>query len=90
MGKTIDVIKEKRTVSHDVKENIKVFNKLKKEILKSLESGQKTIPEIAKDVDSDIDVITYHVMTLIKYGSIIAGNLDDNDEFYYYELKKKK
>ncbi|MFH2143552.1 MAG: hypothetical protein ABIJ97_14090 [Bacteroidota bacterium] len=89
MGKTIDIIKEKRVASPEVKENIKVFNKLKKEIFNSLESGQKTIPEVAKDINVDIDVITYHLMTLIRYGSIVAGELDDNDEYYYYELKKK-
>jgi len=89
MERTIDVIKEKRTASPHVKENIKACNKLKKEILKSLESGQKTIPEIAKNINSDIDVITYHLMTLVKYGSIVAGEIDDSDEYYYYELKKK-
>jgi predicted transcriptional regulator len=88
MGKTIDIIKEKRKASPHVKEIIKAFNKLKKEILKSLESGQKTIPEIAKDINSDIDIITYHLMTLVKYGSIVASEIDDNDEYYYYKLKK--
>ena len=36
MGKTIDIIKEKRKASPHVKEIIKAFNKLKKEILKEL------------------------------------------------------
>ena len=88
MGKTIDIIKERRTVLPHVRENIKAFNRLKKEILKSLESGQKTIPEIAKDIDSDIDAITYHLMSLIKYGNIVTSEIDDNDEYYYYKLKK--
>ena len=44
MSKTIDVMKEKRTVTDQVKNRIKAFNKLKKKILKSLESGEKTIP----------------------------------------------
>ncbi len=90
MKKTIDVIKEKRTVPDRVKNNIKAFNKLKKLILKSLESGQKTIPEIAKEIESDIDIITYNLMTLMKYGFIEAGELDDDDEYYYYKLKNKK
>ena len=90
MSKTIDVMKEKRKVSERVKNNIKAFNKLKKEILKSLEAGEKTIPEIAKGIESDIDVITYNLMTLLKYGFIEAGELDDDDEYYYYKLKNKK
>ena len=90
MKKTIDVMKEKRKVSKQVRNNIKAFNKLKREILKSLEAGQKTIPEIAKEIESDIDVITYNLMTLIKYGFVEAGELDDDDEYYYYKLKIKK
>ena len=90
MKKTIDVMKAKRKVSQRVKENIKAFNKLKKQILKSLEAGEKTIPEIAKEMDDNIDAITYNLMTLLKYNFIEAGDLDDNDEYYYYKLKNKK
>ena len=90
MSKTIDVMKEKRKVSEQVRNNIKAFNKLKRKILKSLEAGQKTIPEIAKEIEDDIDVITYNLMTLLKYGFIEAGELDDDDEYYYYKLKNKK
>ncbi len=90
MSKTIDVMKEKRKVSEQVRNNIKAFNKLKREILKSLEAGQKTIPEIAREIESDIDVITYNLMTLIKYGFVVAGEIDDDDEYYYYKLKNKK
>jgi len=90
MSKTIDVMKEKRKVSETVRNNLKAFNKLKKKILKSLEAGEKTIPEIAKEMEDDIDAITYNLMTLLKYGFIEAGELDDDDEYYYYKLKKKK
>jgi len=90
MSKTIDVMKEKRTVTDQVKNRIKAFNKLKKKILKSLEAGEKTIPEIAREMEDDIDAITYNLMTLLKYGFIEAGELDDDDEYYYYKLKNKK
>ena len=90
MKKTIDVMKEKRKVSQSVKDRIKAFNKLKKKILKSLEDGEKTIPEIAKEMEDDIDVITYNIMTLLKYGFVEAGEIDDDDEYYYYKLKNKK
>ena len=90
MEKTIDIMKAKRKVSQQVKENIKAFNKLKKQILKSLEAGEKTIPEIAKEMEDNIEAITYNLMTLLKYGFIEAGELDDNDEYYYYKLKNKK
>ena len=90
MSKTIDVMKEKRKVSQHVKDNLKAFNKLKRQILKSLEAGDKTIPEIAKEMEDDIDAITYNLMTLLKYGFIEVGEIDDDDEYYYYKLKNKK
>ena len=87
MGKTIDIIKKKRKVSDSVKENIKAFNKIKRLILKSLETEEKTIPQIAQETDLPPDVVTYHLMTLQKYGNVEAGEVDDLDEFYFYKLK---
>lgn len=88
MGKTIDIIKKKRKVSDAVKENMKAFNKIKRQILKSLESEEKTVPQIAKEIDLPLDIVTYHIMTLQKYGNIEAGEIDDMDEYYFYKLKK--
>lgn len=88
MEKTIDIIKKKRTVSEAVKENMKAFNKIKKQILKALETEEKTIPQIAQETGIPFDVVTYHLMTLQKYGDIEAGEIDDMDEFFFYKLKK--
>lgn len=88
MGKTIDIIKKKREVSPSVKENLKEFNRIKKLILKSLETEEKTIPQITLEVNLPQDVVTYHLMTLQKYGKIEAGEIDDMDEYYFYKLKK--
>ena len=88
MGKTIDIIKKKRKVSDSVKENMKAFNRIKRQILKSLETEEKTVPQIAKEINLPLDVVTYHLMTLQKYGKIEAGEVDDMDEFYFYKLKK--
>ncbi len=81
-------MKEKRSVPDSVKEKIKTFNRLKKQILAVLESGQKTIPEIVSETGLEVDVVTYNLMTLLKYGHVVVGDLDDDDEYYYYELKK--
>jgi len=88
MGKTIDIIKQKRKVSDSVKENMKAFNKIKRQILKSLETEEKTVPQIAKEIDLPLDIVTYHLMTLQKYGNVEAGEVDDMDEYYFYKLKK--
>ena len=86
--KTIDIIKEKRTVSAEAKQNLKEYNKIKKLILKSLESEAKTIPQIAGETELPPDVVTFYLMTLRKYGSIETGEIDDMDEYFSYKLKK--
>lgn len=88
MEKTINIIKQKREVSDKVKENMKAFNKIKKAILKALEGEPKSIPQIAKEINLSYDVVTYHLMTLQKFGNIEVDELDDMDEYYLYKLKK--
>ena len=87
--KTVDALKKSHIVSNEVKANVKKFVKMKKTILKSLESEHKTIPQIAKETEISIGIITKNLMTLIKYGNIKAGEMDDMDEYYYYEFLKK-
>ena len=88
--KTIDYIKERRVVSEEVKEKRKEFVRLKKLILKALELGEKSIPEIADETKLALPVVTYTLMTLRKFGDVEAGEIDDDDEFFYYKLKTKK
>ena len=90
MKKTIDHIKEKRTVSEEVKEKRKEDNRINKLILKALESGPKTIPQIAKETGLEDDIVTYNLMTLRKYGKLETGEIDDMDEFFSYKLKPKQ
>jgi len=89
-SKTIDHIKKIRTVSEDVKAKRKEFNRIKKLILKALESEPKSIPQLAKEIELSIDVITFHLMTLRKYGDVETGELDDMDEYFSYKLKQKE
>ena len=89
-SKTIDHIKKIRTVSDEVKAKRKEFNRIKKLIVKALESEPKTIPQLAKEIDLSIDVITFHLMTLRKYGDVETGEIDDMDEYFFYKLKQKE
>ena len=89
-SKTIDHIKKIRTVSDEVKAKRKEFNRIKKLILKALESGPKSIPQLAKEIDLAIDVITFHLMTLRKYGNVETDEIDDMDEYFSYKLKQKE
>jgi predicted transcriptional regulator len=84
---TISVIKEKITVSDIVKEKSKVYIKTKKLIESSLKSGPKTIPQIAKEINLPLHIVTYYVMSLHKFGQLEAADPDD-DDYYFYFLPK--
>ncbi len=86
---TVKYMKEKYTVPEKVKAKTKEFVRIKKIILKVLESGNKTIPQISKETKISSDIITYNLMSLIKYGNIKPCEMDDMDEYYFYELKNK-
>jgi len=86
--KTIDKIKEKRKVSEDLKYRVKEFGKINRAILNALKEKDKTIPQIAEETKIESNVVTYHLMTLIKYGKIAVGEIDDMDEYYYYKLNQ--
>ena len=87
--KTIDIIKKTRTVSEELKAKRKEFADIKKLILKSLEPGPKTIPQIADEINLAPDVVMYYLMTLRKYGDIETGEIDDMDEYFTYKIKRK-
>lgn len=86
--KTIDIIKEKREVNEEVKEKLKETRRINKLILTALKEKDKTIPEIAEETKLESHVVTYYLMTLLKYGKLEVGEIDDMDEYYYYKLKK--
>lgn len=87
--KTVDVIKEKRSVPDSLKQKRKEYNELRKMIKKALAEGPKTIPQIAKETGIPSYTVTYTLMTCRKYGEIETGEPDDMDEYFYYQLKQK-
>jgi len=52
-----------------------------------LERDSKTIPALAKELDLNPELVTYHLMTMNKYSLVEADGLDDSDEYYAYKLK---
>ncbi len=86
MAKTIDQIKQKRTVSSELKEKSKKYVQMKKAIKKALETGEKTIPEIASETGINQEDVTYYLMTMRKFHEVVEGEIDDMDEYFYYKL----
>ncbi|MCK4823814.1 (2Fe-2S)-binding protein [bacterium] len=65
------------------------FVRIKEAITAALESGPKSIPEVAKATKLPLPVVTYNLMSLQKFGQIAVGDLDENDEYYFYELPEE-
>ena len=90
MEKTIDIIKEKRTVPEALKSRVKEVNKIKRAIKNALKEEPKTIPQIAQETKLPQDIITYYLMTMRKFGELETDEIDDMDEYFTYKLTTKK
>ncbi len=86
-GKTAKYLKEKRPVPKEVTEQLKSFTKKKKLLLNTLKEGEKTVPQLAEELNLPKDEILFQLMTLQKYGFVVTGEIDDMDEYFYYKIK---
>ena len=86
---TVKILRETHKVSDQVKENLKQFNRDKKQILEALKEGEKTIAQMSKETNMDRAKTLYITMTLAKFGFVSAGTVDDMDEYFTYKLKTK-
>lgn len=87
-GKTFRYLREKREVSQAVTDKLKQFTRIKKEILGALKEKDMTILELSQKLAMPKHEVVYYLMTLVKYGSVETGDIDDMDEYYSYKLKK--
>ena len=87
-GKTYKYLREKREVSQAAKDNLKKFIRIKKSILESLQEGDKTIADLTQVLNLPKHEVVFYLMSLVKYGFVQTGPVDDMDEFFSYKLKK--
>jgi DNA-directed RNA polymerase specialized sigma subunit len=87
-GKTFKYLREKREVTQQAKENLKQFTRIRKELVESLKEKDMTIDELTVKTGMPKHEVVYYLMTLIKYGYVKVGDIDDMDEYYTYKLNK--
>ena len=85
---TARILKEHHPVPKEVTERLKYFTKMKKQILTALREGDKTIPQLSDELGIPADEVMFHLMSLLKYGEVETGEIDDMDEYFYYKIKK--
>ena len=86
-GKTAKYLKEKRPVPKEVTEQLKYFTKIKKLLLNTLKEGDKTVHQLAEELKLPKDEVLFQLMSLLKYGFVVTGEMDDMDEYFYYKIK---
>jgi DNA-directed RNA polymerase specialized sigma subunit len=87
-GKTFKYLRGKREVSQSAKDNLKQFIRIKKEILEALSDKEMNIVELTETLKIPKHEVVFYLMTLIKYGNVKVGDIDDMDEYYNYKLNK--
>jgi predicted transcriptional regulator len=79
---------EKGKTSEAAKENLKNFSRIKKSILEALREDDLTIDQLSQKLNMPKHEVVFYLMTLLKYGLVQTGAIDDMDEYFYYKLKK--
>jgi len=86
-GKTAKYLRDKQGISEQAKEKLKEFTHIKKTLLAALSEKDMTIKEISESVKMPTTEVTFNLMSLIKYGFVEVGGIDDMDEYYTYKIK---
>jgi DNA-directed RNA polymerase specialized sigma subunit len=86
-GQTFKILREKRVIPENVRENLKKYTKTKRSILDALKEGEMTIEQLSQKLAMPTHEVLFWVMTLVKYGNIQTGTLDDMDEYFTYKIK---
>ena len=87
-GKTFKYLRDKQGVSQAAKDQLKEFNRIKKLMLEALKEGDLTIAQMTEKVNMPRPEVVYYLMSLVKYGFVQTGEVDDMDEYFSYKLKQ--
>ena len=87
-GKTAKYLREKQGISEQAKDNLKEFNRIKKTLLTALAEKEMTIKELSESTQMPLADVMFYLMSLIKYGFVEVGGIDDMDEYYTYKIKQ--
>jgi len=88
-GKTAKYLREKLGgIPEQAKENLKQFNGIKKLMVDALKEQDLTVKQMSEKINMPTDEVMFYLMSLVKYGIVATGEIDDMDEYYTYKLNK--
>ncbi len=89
IGKTAKYLREKLGgIPEQAKKNLKEFNAIKRKMLDALKEEDLTVKQMSEKIDMPTHEVLYYLMSLVKYGFVKTGEVDDMDEYYTYKLNK--
>ena len=47
-----------------------------------------TVPQLAEKLNMPAHEVMFYLMSLLKYGQVVTGEIDDDDEYFYYKIKE--
>ena len=86
-GKSYLALRKTREVAKEAKDNWKHFVQVRKSILEALKEGDLTTKQLTEKLQMPEHEVVYYVMSLVKFGYVQTGAIDDNEEYFYYKLK---
>jgi heterodisulfide reductase subunit A len=85
------IIREKEAVVEEKDEEGKVgmkeYPQVWREILAGMTDEKNTIPEIAANSKLASELVTFHLMTMNRYGVVVPAGMDAKETYYYYKRK---
>lgn len=88
VGKTAKYLRDKQGVPKKAKEELREYNRIKKALVGALQDEELTIAQLSEKLQMDKSEVMYYLMSLVKYGIVAIGEIDDMDEYYSYKLVK--
>jgi len=82
----IEILRERQGgISKELKEYFNQQQRIRKALKASLQSGPRTVPEIAAESGIASETVLWHLMAMRRYGDIIDG--PERDGYVLYRLK---
>jgi heterodisulfide reductase subunit A len=67
--------------------SMKEFPQLWKEIEAALREKPMNIPALSAQLQKSSELVTYHLMTMNKYGIVVPDGINDSDTYFNYKMK---
>lgn len=90
-AETIDIksdVASAEIITEETGIKLKEYPQLWKNIIDKLEEQPMAIPDIAQQSGMDKSLITYHLMTMNRYGIVEPVGLNEEETYFIYKLKK--